>query len=65
MSLAVQRPLVINELKNKDIKAVTAAKSLAKFLNNEPGVQLAPNNVAQQLRQLSKCLTSSTISSVE
>ncbi|KAJ2518213.1 hypothetical protein H4217_003475 [Coemansia sp. RSA 1939] len=63
MSLAVQRPLAINELKNKDIKAVTAAKSLAKFLNNEPGVQLAPNNVAQQLRQLSKCLTSSTTSS--
>ncbi|KAJ2656546.1 hypothetical protein IWW48_004964 [Coemansia sp. RSA 1200] len=65
MSLAVQRPLVINELKNKDIKTITAAKSLAKFLNNEPGVQLAPNNVAQQLRQLSKCLTSSTTSSME
>ncbi|KAJ2865661.1 hypothetical protein GGI22_001457 [Coemansia erecta] len=55
---ATQRPLVIREEKHKDIGAPSAAKALAKFLNNEPGVQAAPNGIAQQLRQLSAMLSS-------
>ncbi|KAJ1907823.1 hypothetical protein LPJ81_000504 [Coemansia sp. IMI 209127] len=55
---ATQRPLVIREEKHKDVAAPSAAKILAKFLNNEPGVQAAPNGIAQQLRQLSSTLSS-------
>ncbi|KAJ1663278.1 hypothetical protein IW140_005375 [Coemansia sp. RSA 1813] len=54
---ATQRPLVIREEKNKDVKESSAAKAMTKFLNNEPGVQLAPNGIAQQLRQLSSMLS--------
>ncbi|KAJ1800591.1 hypothetical protein LPJ75_006513 [Coemansia sp. RSA 2598] len=51
---APQKPLVISEIKNKDLTMAEAAKNMGKFLDTEAGVQSAVSNVVQQLQQLQK-----------
>ncbi|KAJ2239355.1 hypothetical protein GGI13_008044, partial [Coemansia sp. RSA 455] len=54
MSSNTHRPLVISEVKSKQVDVAHASKALNRLLNQEAGLQSAPSSTIQQLQQLAK-----------
>ncbi|KAJ2746722.1 hypothetical protein GGI20_001143 [Coemansia sp. BCRC 34301] len=52
----VHRPLVISEVKSKQVDVADANKALNRMLNQEAGLQSAPSSTIQQLQQLAKAV---------
>ncbi|KAJ2259383.1 hypothetical protein GGI01_003684 [Coemansia sp. RSA 376] len=60
MSSNTHRPLVISEVKSKQVDVAHASKALNRLLNQEAGLQSAPSSTIQQLQQLAKAVDQST-----
>ncbi|KAJ1667343.1 hypothetical protein GGF38_002786, partial [Coemansia sp. RSA 25] len=50
----IYRPLVISEVKSKQVDVADASKALNRLLDQEAGLQSAPSSTIQQLQQLAK-----------
>ncbi|KAJ2332646.1 hypothetical protein GGI00_002697 [Coemansia sp. RSA 2681] len=52
----IYRPLVISEVKSKQVDVADASKALNRLLDQEAGLQSAPSSTIQQLQQLAKAV---------